>query len=257
MAPSTGDERLTAVIRFGIACLGLALAACHLVVPPTAVDPQRVVTHVSCGHGSAFPTDVLDAPAEAEAADDPAAEALRRHLATSDIEIDSLPDSGWREVGRTGSSVMWIAEDPGAAGSWIQATATNDGGEWRVTGWGGCGMEPDVGPGLGIASFRVAPHEDLTADTVEIDVLVTERACNSGEDARGRVAEPAILAGPDAVTVIFAVRPRVALAQSCPSNPETPVVLVLSEPLGDRELLDGSTLPPRDATTCPDVAACP
>jgi hypothetical protein len=257
MAPWTADERPAPVSRLATLAVGLALAACHLVVPPTAVDPQRIATHVTCGHGSGFSTDVLDGPADAEAADDPASEALRRHLAEPGIEIDSLPDTGWREVSRTGSSVMWIAEDPQAEGSWIQVTGTNDGGEWRVTGWGGCGMTPDVGPGLGIANFRVAPHEQLTADTVEIDVLVTERACNSGEDARGRIVEPAIVAGADSVTVVFAVRPRLGVGQTCPSNPETPFLLVLPEPLGDRTLVDGSAVPPRDATTCPDVAACP
>ena len=40
------------------------------------------------------------------------------------------------------------------------------------------------------------------------------------------------------------------------SNPEWPVRTELSEDLGDRSLLDGSTYPPRDATTC-DPLICP
>lgn len=60
----------------------------------------------------------------------------------------------------------------------------------------------------------------------------------------------------DSVTVTFAVRPRLG-AQECPSNPETPFVLELPEPLGDRSLRDGSSVPPRDATVCPDIAICP
>jgi hypothetical protein len=108
---------------------------------------------------------------------------------------------------------------------------------------------------MGIASFRVEPAA-LDPAATEIPVLVTERACNSGEDARGRIVVSAIRADDDAVTVTLAVRTRGG-AQSCPSNPETPFVLELEEPLGDRQLLDGSSIPARDATVCPDIAMCP
>jgi hypothetical protein len=37
---------------------------------------------------------------------------------------------------------------------------------------------------------------------------------------------------------------------------ETPYLLELSEPLGDRMLLDGAEVPPRDATTC-HARVCP
>jgi hypothetical protein len=87
-------------------------------------------------------------------------------------------------------------------------------------------------------------------------VLVTEHACNSGEDARGRITVAAIDEDDDSVTVTLAVRPRGG-AQECPSNPETPFVIELSAPLGDRALLDGSSVPARDATVCPDIAMCP
>ncbi len=111
------------------------------------------------------------------------------------------------------------------------------------------------GPDLGLASFRVAPDVALTADMTEIEVLVTERACNSGEDASGRIEKPVVTVGAESVTVVFSVRPRGGL-QECPSNPETPYVLVLDEPLGDRVLLDGSDVAPRDATECADIAVC-
>ncbi len=117
-------------------------------------------------------------------------------------------------------------------------------------------LQPDAGSDLHRASFRVAPDVELTPDLTEIEVLVTERACNSGEDASGRIEEPVVTLGAESVTVVFAVRPRGG-AQECPSNPETPYVLVLAEPLGDRVLLDGSEMPPRDATECGDISACP
>ena len=105
---------------------------------------------------------------------------------------------------------------------------------------------------MGIASFRVAPDVALDPEANEIAVLVTERACNSGEDARGRIVVAAIDEDDDSMTVTLAVRPRGG-AQECPSNPETPFLLELPAPIGERVLLDGSSVPPRDATVCPDI----
>jgi hypothetical protein len=80
------------------------------------------------------------------------------------------------------------------------------------------------------------------------------RRHRSGAD--GRIVEPTIVAGDDIVTVILAVRPRRG-AHDCQSNPETPFLLELPEPLGERTLLDGSYVPARDATICPDAGMCP
>jgi hypothetical protein len=232
----------------------IVLSACNA-LPPRASDPATG-GGLRCDVGPSFPSAALDGPPGAENGDDPAAEALRRHLATDDIEIEWLPDAGWIEISRTDSTVHYLAPDPDAEGSWLQVSVGRDGEGWNVDGWGGCSLQPDVGAGLGIASFRVAPNEGLEPTATEIAVLVTERACNSGEDARGRIVVAAIEEDDQSVTVTLAVRPRGG-GQDCPSNPETPFVVELPEPLGNRAMLDGSTIPPRDATTCPDIAMCP
>lgn len=211
---------------------------------------------MTCGGGPSFSAEALEGPGGAENGADPAAVALRQHLATDHIDIDWIPDAGWIEVSRTDADVLYLAPDPAAEGSWYFASVGLDADGWEVDGWGGCPLQPDVGPGMGIASFRVAPDEELDPAAIEIAVLVTERACNSGEDAEGRIVVAEIDEADDSVTVTFAVRPRGG-AQECPSNPETPFVLALPDPLGDRVLLDGSSVPPRDATVCPDIALCP
>ncbi|HUF06636.1 MAG TPA: hypothetical protein VMP86_04515 [Candidatus Binatia bacterium] len=234
--------------------MAVLLSACALLAPP-AVDPQAG-SRVTCGGGPAFSIGLLAATGSAETAADPAAQALRRHLATDDIEINGLPDAGWIEAARSGSQVLYLAPEPTSEGSWHFVTVDLEGAAWDVGGWGGCALQPDVGPLFGIASFRIAPGAELGPDVTEIHVLVTERACNSGEDASGRIVNPAVVLGEERVVVTFAVRPRGG-DQTCPSNPETPFVLELPEPLGDRALFDGSTVPPRDATVCPDIASCP
>ena len=90
----------------------------------------------------------------------------------------------------------------------------------------------------------------LAPETTEIKGFVMEAACASGQSPEGRVNEPNVEYGADAVTVTFTVTPLDG-TQDCPSNPEFPVTVTLTEPLGERSLLDGGTTPPRDATTTP------
>ena len=238
-----------------LAVAALSLSACGVQLPGLGVGPEPGA-RLTCGGGPSFPAALLEGDGGAENGTDPAAAALRRHLEMNHMDIDFLPDTGWVEVSRTDSDVLYLAPDPAAEGSWANVSVGQDGGAWEVEGWGGCPLQPDVGQGLGIASFRVAPDNELDPAATEIAVAVTERACNSGEDASGRIVVAAIDADDDSVTVTLAVRPRGG-AQTCPSNPDTPFVLELPEPLGDRALLDGSQVPARDATACPDIAMCP
>jgi hypothetical protein len=72
-----------------------------------------------------------------------------------------------------------------------------------------------------------------------------ERACASGRPADGRIVGPDVVGVNDLVLVTFAVR-SLEGDQNCPSNPASRVTVDLGEPLGNRTLLDGGTLPPRE-----------
>jgi hypothetical protein len=219
-------------------------------VPASTGDPDPAISRVACDD-VAFDLALLDKPGGAENGDDAAAVALRDHLA-SGMETDFLPAAGWIEAVRTESRVLFIAP---VEGGLARVDMQLEGGQWRASGWGGCTLRPEIPFGMNIATFRVAPGETLTAETTKLDVLVTEVECNSGEDARGRVQEPAVIRSTDSVTVIIAVIARPG-GHDCQSNPPTPFRLVLPEPLGDRVLLDGSSIPPRDATEC-EPNLCP
>ena len=91
----------------------------------------------------------------------------------------------------------------------------------------------------------------LAPETTTIKGFVMETACASGQSPEGRVNEPVIQYTAESVTVTFTIAPPPGDAQDCQSNPEFPVEVTLSEPLGERALLDGGTTPPRDATTTP------
>lgn len=248
---------LVSVIGFTLmltACSGLATPGSVEPSPPDAVDPERATMMVSCG-GRPFPAEVLTAEGDVERDDHPAAAALRTLLADPNAD-DLLPQTGWRLAVSERDGAVYIADLPGGDAPFAEVTVRNEEGVWRVEGYGHCRPTADVGPGLGLAEFRVGPGTELRPELTEIDVLVTERACNSGEDATGRIVDPAIIADAATVTVVFGVVPRPG-NHTCPSNPETPFRLELREPLGERRLLDGAPVPPRDATTCPDIALCP
>ena len=237
-------DRWVSAVRALLAA-AFVLAACDA-VQPSDEPAEEPFTRILCGGPPAFHPDVLDQEGAAERGDDPAAATLRAALG-GDID-DTLPDTGWIEVTRTESMVKYLAvggQGPGLA--IVRARLRN--GQWTVDGAGRCELLPEIRAGLRLAMFRLAPGQQLTPEMTEVEVLVTELACNSGQDARGRVRVERIIPGDSSVIVVMATAPRDD-AQACPDNPETPFLLELPEPLGDRALLDGYSIPPRDATEC-------
>lgn len=82
----------------------------------------------------------------------------------------------------------------------------------------------------------------LPTDT-ELPVLVNENDCASGQTAEGRIHEPDVDYRADAVVVTIRAR-QGSSSEQCPSNPVTPHLLRLTEPVGSRALLDGGQSPP-------------
>lgn len=110
--------------------------------------------------------------------------------------------------------------------------------------------EADVSAAAGPASWWVDPSAPPAADATSIRALIRERACASGRSPEGRVVEPQVFAAPDALLITVWVR-TLAGGRDCQGNPEFPLEIQLAEPLGERRLLDGSEIPPRDATEPP------
>jgi hypothetical protein len=100
--------------------------------------------------------------------------------------------------------------------------------------------------GLGEATWDLAAGQSIGPETTTFEALVTERDCASGQPSEGRIVGPNVLPIEGQVLVTFAVRPLGGDVQTCQGNPATRATVTLPEPLGDRRLLDGSTLPPRE-----------
>lgn len=69
--------------------------------------------------------------------------------------------------------------------------------------------------------------------------MVTERACASGRDISDLLLPPVIQYGNDAVTVSLYLEPLPGGAQNCTGTAPARFTIELSEPLGDRQLVDG------------------
>ncbi len=148
-------------------------------------------------------------------------------------ELDEVDDLGQGDV-RT-HEVLAI--------EWVDAPNLDPSPTWMLAQRSGCALTVDLG-GLGEASVTLDPAHPLDPAAREVHLLVTEQECNSGEDAEGRVRVVALREGAAAVEIAVGVEPRDG-AHTCPSNPPTPFVVGLDEPLGDREVLDVGVEPAR------------
>jgi hypothetical protein len=210
-------------------------------VAPDVSPAGLSATRLSCGTGDpGFPGAVLDQPANAELAPDAPTEALRGYLHTPDIVAQSWPTTGWRVVERSAASVTWMA--PGTGTWWIATFQPVDGG-WMFSEGGECHLQIALPDGVGFASWRLDPDRRPAPDTTTIHVLGTEMSCAGGKAPVGRVLAPIVLPTDEAVTIALVVR-HVPGGADCEGNPEFVQDVTLPQPLGDRPLFDGSTVPP-------------
>jgi len=134
-----------------------------------------------------------------------------------------------------------LGETPDGAPPYADATFERDGDTWRPGGWGQCRVEVSS-PGYGNAYWVLDPEIDPASSGTELHVLISERACASGEPPVGREIVPVVLEESGTIAIVVLVE-SVSGAADCPSNPWHPITIDLSEPVGDRSLFDGGVAP--------------
>lgn len=146
-----------------------------------------------------------------------------------DIEVVTDPVSPGLAPDREVQTVTWVDDATNLTPGWYGASTNR------------CALTADLGdltaPGV---EFQ-APPDPLSK---ELRLLVTEETCNGGDDAEGRIEVVSIDETDDHVSLVLGVRPRGGI-NTCPSNPATPFTVTLSEPLGEREVVDASLASPR------------
>ena len=88
-----------------------------------------------------------------------------------------------------------------------------------------------------------APAGGVDRTTTTPTLLVNELQCTSGRDPSDYLEEPRVEESAESVTVFWTSEP-VAGGADCQGNPSVERRIELDEPLGDRQLLDGSAYPP-------------
>lgn len=125
-----------------------------------------------------------------------------------------------------------------------------------------CGQaKPDVGPtaqstatpthvsqapsASAAAVWELKPGQPLTASSTRFTAFVSRLGCNSG--MTGALLAPDVEIRTADVVLTFQVEPGDPRGGNCQGNNRVPYEVELSEPIGDRALVDGQCLPGREA----------
>ena len=204
-------------------------------------DPA-LPAHVSCGGDEAFPLAALQGPRFYERRQTLPAVALRRWIRRERAFGPQWPVRGFREVRRERRVALYAAGHPPRM---VLIRMQRRRGRWDVTNFGDCLRLHPVDARGEAADWKLDPAAPPPApESTEIPILVNENECASGEPATGRIEEPVLFADERRVVASIFVRPVEGGAE-CPGNPDTPYTLRLAEPLGDRALFAGGTVPAR------------
>jgi hypothetical protein len=218
-----------------------------LITPPTTDDPSSIL--LTCGGDERFPAAALAGVGLAEFENDAAAAVLKAAVAEG-AEPLPLPLHGWHRVAAGPAGVVFVAPRSGGTG-WAMVAARPGPDGWDLDAYGDCAAAPVQPTGVNAADFwldRDAPAPGPNATTLH--GLIRERACANGRPPTGRVRPPAVTYSEQFVIVTVTVT-EIPGGADCPGNPSDPITIELSEPLGDRRILDGSVFPARDASVPP------
>jgi len=105
-----------------------------------------------------------------------------------------------------------------------------------------------------VAVWKLESATDVVTSSTTFTALVNRLGCSGG--VTGEVLEPTIEVGETEVVVAFFVAALDSdLEQTCPGNDEVPYEVILDEPIGQRQLLDGSCRSGGEATSTSFCAA--
>jgi hypothetical protein len=215
----------------------------HGIIVPPGPDgalPEELV--VGCQHGPTFSMSDLEQiePLETSAPSG-VAEAIEPFL--SGEEGGFWPQENWLVLKEAADEVLLVAR--ATEGLAFMSVLLVDG-EWLWSGasaGGPCPLYFQVPEGLNPVDWRLDPAATPPdPGSTEIDVLITERPCVSGQEIGDRLLVPEIVMTEDSVRIAFAAEPPPGDAFDCQGNPETPHRVVLPAPLGERRIFEGMAI---------------
>jgi hypothetical protein len=151
------------------------------------------------------------------------------------------------EVERSDARLVLFGVRPGSpsgAEPYFTASFKRQDGDWSPAGWGDCWLQVDA-PGFGIGQLALDPADEPTAAATSLALLVTERACASGQVPEGREVQPIVTESDETLKIVVLIEAPVG-DQSCQGNPSFPLEVDLDQPLGDRTIIDVALSPPTE-----------
>lgn len=212
------------------------------------------VATVNCGGSVYDPVELADAPPASSLPDGPAG-------AVDDAGAQAFdPSQDWKVVRHSDDRVDLVREldelfDNGDGDVRTHESRTLEritgginvpDGTWLLTSAGPCTQRLIAGDDLGEADLTLA--DTPSPGDMSVGLLVHERACTSGQSAEGRIQLVELNETTEQVQLRIGVARPPGGDQTCEGNPPTPFTVDLSEPLGDREIIDASVVPPRPVT---------
>jgi len=221
--------------------VALALATASACSPQGAVPDEG--GDLSCGSGPRFSVSDLAKP-PTDPVDDGPGQALAAFLTSREAAFAKLPRGGWIRISSTSANVLFGARSLIPDAPLAMVVLRREADRWVPETWGSCTPRSGTAQ-AGPATWDLAAQLDRQSTTLE--VLVSELDCSSGTPAGDRILPPNVVYDEKSVTITFWVAPfRTSEdAVTCIGPPPTALRIVLPEPVGERLLLDGGTLPSR------------
>jgi hypothetical protein len=224
--------------------VGMLIAGCGEPPPPVVTPPPTMPAELVADCGSLrLPLPVLTNPLGAEHEDTPEAQALLRFVQARLPAAEGASEDTYRILRSVPGAVLYGSS--GETFTLINVNRADD--RWTAQPAGSCAPALEL-PGLNAATWTFDVGMGPDPATQRFVALVSEVPCVGGRPADGRVLAPIVRREATRVLVIFGIDPPAVVGgpAACPRAPATRFEVDLGQPLGNRELLDGSTIPPRD-----------
>jgi hypothetical protein len=149
--------------------------------------------------------------------------------------------AGWRELVRTDDDVLFGRGRPPQLLTVSVRRGRRD--RWAPLGVSNSRPLRATRDGVRASSWRLDPRFMPAADDAELRILITEQTFASGALADDRLLAPELYLADDRAVVRIYVRPIEGYVGRSAKH-ETPAIIQLPEPLGEREVIDGALYEP-------------
>ena len=196
---------------------------------------------VGCGEHK-YPRQALDGPTGAENGPHAASRVLREQIKLSS-GAELTPTKEWRILHQSPARVIFGGGFSKRRGTLKAEVVVDwDDGEWTLGSIDfGCGIHVDTGDDM-LVDFALAPGAAPEPTSRSLDLLIKDRNCG-GDDVMERLRDPLVEYDARSVGLLLTAVSNPG-QHPCVGHSASEYRLELSEPLGNRVLMDLSSYPP-------------